>query len=105
MDPELLRQPFDGAQREVPLPPLDRADERAVPANVLAEGLLGVAHLPPELPEVHADDELEVTFHGDTFDHRLHGIDRLMSGDTPADLGFSCPISRIGGAVAAPAAG
>jgi hypothetical protein len=103
MDAELLRQPLDGAQREVPLPPLDRTDEGAVPADVLSEGLLGVAHLPPELSEVRADNELEVTFHGDTFDHRLHGIDRLMSGDTPADLGFSCPISPTDGPFAATA--
>jgi hypothetical protein len=28
----------------------------------------------------------------DTFDDAVHRIDRLMSGGTTCDLGFSCPI-------------
>lgn len=88
MHAELLGHPLDGAQREVPLAPFDRPDERAVPPDVLAERLLGVPHLPAQPAQVGSDDVLEVTFHPDTFDHAVHRIDRLMSGSTPADLGF-----------------
>ena len=66
MHAELLREPLDGPQGEVPLTPLDRPDEGAMPAHVLAERFLRVAHLPTEPPHVVPDDVLEVTFHGRT---------------------------------------
>ncbi len=50
MDAKLLRKPFDGAKREVPLPPFHGTHEGPMPSDVLAKGFLGVAHLSPEPP-------------------------------------------------------
>lgn len=63
MDPEPVADAFDTLHGEVPFAALDRADQRSVPPDCLAERLLRQALQQPHAPNIGTNDSLQDPFH------------------------------------------